>query len=184
MLVYFNEYQAAYDVTERLIKYGHRRIGFIIGNPSHSSSKSRYAGYKDALNNAGIEFDQSIVAQGSYSFRSGKNSAKKILGVSSRPTAIFASDDDMAVGAIHHVHELGLHIPEDVSIVGFDDVPIARSIYPALTTVRQPIKLMGFEAAQILLSAIGESQPSKIRASATIVDYKIVERNSTAKRRK
>jgi LacI family transcriptional regulator len=182
MLVYFNEYQAAYDVTQRLINMNHKRIGFIKGNPSHGSSKSRYSGYRDALEDSDITLDPSIVAQGSYSFRSGKNGARKILDAASPPTAIFASDDDMAVGAIHYAHEQGIAVPDDLSIVGFDDVRIARSVYPSLTTVRQPIKTMGFEAAQMLFSALRDEQPSNVRPSATILDYEIIERDSTSER--
>lgn len=180
MLVYFNEYQAAYDVTKLLIAMHHKRIGFIKGHPSHGSSRSRYSGYRDALEDADIPLDPLIVARGSYSFSSGKKGARKILDASPRPTAIFASDDDTAVGAIHYAHEQGIEVPDDLSIVGFDDVPIALSVYPTLTTVRQPIKTMGFEAAQILFSAFHNDQPSNVRASATILDYEIIERDSTS----
>ena len=183
MLVYFDEYQAAYDVTTRLISYGHTRIGFIKGNPSHSSSKSRYAGYKGALRDANLPIDHSIVAPGKYSFHSGKEGARHILNTPNPPTAIFASDDDTAVGAIHYAHEAHIRVPDQLSIIGFDDVPIAQSVWPTLTTVRQPIKTMGHEAAKMLISSIRNKHGNNTHVSATILEYEIIERNSTKKRK-
>ena len=178
--VYFMEYQAAYDLTAYLIELGHRRIGFIKGDPAHSSSASRYEAYKTALRDAGLRLDTSIVARGSFNFQSGVQGARKILNANEPPTAIFASDDDTAVGAMHYAHDAGIEIPANLSIAGFDDVPISRYIWPPLTTVRQPIQLMGTKAAQLLIDAIHADKAVKLDSVATILEYEIIERNSCA----
>ena len=178
--VYFMEYQAAYDLVTYLIKLGHQRIGFIKGDSAHSSSGSRYLAYKDALRDAGMRLDTSIVARGSFNFRSGVQGAKKILNAAHPPTAIFASDDDTAVGVIHYAHEEGIVIPGQLSVAGFDDVPISRYIWPTLTTVRQPIQLLGAKAAQLLIDAIRADKAIKMDSVATILEYEIIERNSCA----
>ncbi len=179
--VYFMEYQAAYDLTSYLIDLGHRRIGFIKGHPAHSSSAARYEAYKAALSDAGIRLDSSIVANGSFNFHSGVVGAGKILNATRPPTAIFASDDDTAVGVMHYAHDQGIDIPAQLSVAGFDDVPISRYIWPTLTTVRQPIQLMGAKAAELLFDAIRADKAVKLDSVATILEYEIVERDSCAR---
>ena len=178
--VYFMEHQAAYELTNYLIQLGHRRIGFIKGDPAHSSSHARYKAYKDALRDAGLKLDTSIVSRGSFSFRSGVRGARRILDAPQPPTAIFASDDDTAVGAIHYAHEAGIRIPAELSVAGFDDVPISQYIWPTLTTVRQPIQLLGSTAAQMLIDALRSDKAVRMDSVATILEYEIVERDSCA----
>ncbi len=178
--VYFMEHQAAYDLTSYLIKLGHQRIGFIKGDPAHSSSHSRYQAYKDALRDAGLRLDTSIVTRGSFSLRSGVQGARKILNAPQPPTAIFASDDDTAVGVIHYAHEAGIRVPADLSVAGFDDVPISRYIWPTLTTVRQPIQLLGSTAARLLIDTIRSDKAIKMDSVATILQHEIIERDSCA----
>lgn len=177
--VYFDERSAAYDMTAYLIGFGHRRIGFIQGDPAHSSSYARYTGYKEALKEAAIAFDRNLVVKGKFGFDSGCKGAKKLLRRSGPPTAIFASDDDTAVGVIHYAHEVGLRMPEQLSVVGFDDVPIARYIWPTLTTVRQPIRAIGEKAGQLLIESLGK-QGESAHSKATILEYEIIERGSCA----
>ena len=178
--VYFMEYQAAYDLMSYLIGLGHRRIGFIKGDPAHSSSRSRYEAYKDALRDAGLRLDASIVARGNFNFQSGLQGARRILNAPEPPTAIFASDDDTAAGVMHYAHDAGIDIPSELSVAGFDDVPISRHIWPTLTTVRQPIQLMGAKAAQLLIDAIRADKAIKMDSVATILEYEIIERDSCA----
>ena len=178
--VYFMEHQAAYDLTNYLVRLGHQRIGFIKGDPAHSSSHARYKAYKDALRNAGLKLDTNIVSKGSFSVRSGVAGARRILNAPQPPTAIFASDDDTAVGVIHYAHETGIRIPDDLSVAGFDDVTISRYIWPKLTTVRQPIQLLGSTAAQMLIDAVNADKAIKMDSVATILEYEIIERDSCA----
>src|SRR5215472_10930398 len=116
----------------------------------------RYRGYLDGLESCGLKLDKSLVVQGYNSHESGVQSARKLLNVptAKRPTAIFASNDEMAAGALTVAHSMGLSVPEDISIVGFDDAPLASQVWPALTTIRQPIQDMAAEAAQLLLSTL------------------------------
>ena len=178
--VYFMEHQAAYDLTNHLIGLGHRRIGFIKGDPAHSSSHARYKAYKDALRDAGIKLDARIVSEGSFSFRSGVSGARGILGEPRPPTAIFASDDDTAAGVIHYAHEAGIRIPADLSVAGFDDTPISRYIWPTLTTVRQPIRRLGSTAARMLIDVLRADKAPRMDSVATILEYEIIKRNSCA----
>jgi LacI family transcriptional regulator len=155
-----NDRESCASMTEQLASLGHQRISFIIGNPDHAAVMDRYRGYQDGLRECGLKLDKSLVMQGYNSHASGVQCARKLLNVppSKRPTAIFASNDEMAAGALSVAHSMGLGVPEDVSIVGFDDSPLASQVWPALTTIRQPISDMAAEAAEILLRSLrGES---------------------------
>ncbi|PJF42253.1 MAG: LacI family transcriptional regulator [Candidatus Thermofonsia Clade 1 bacterium] len=149
-------WQGAYDATEYLIGLGHRRIGFIAGMPQVASARERLEGYKAALRKHGIEFDPSLVAQGNFWQLVGYQAASALLDQEQPPTAIFASNDLSAFGAMEAILERGLRIPEDISIVGFDDIPQASLVYPKLTTVRQPLDEMGRIAVRLLLEQIEE----------------------------
>jgi LacI family transcriptional regulator len=130
---------AADDMTEHLLHLGHRRIGFILGHPEHGQSHDRLAGYRRALKRNKIDFDGDLVAQGRFDYESGHACARNLLSSTPRPTAIFASNDPMAMGVLSAAHEMGLEVPRELSVAGFDDSPMARHAWPALTTVRQPI---------------------------------------------
>lgn len=130
---------AADEMTEYFLQLGHRRIGFIIGNPNHGQSHDRLAGYRRALERNGIDFEDDLVAQGRFDYESGSSCARALLSVATRPTAIFASNDPMAMGVLSAAHEMGFDIPRELSVAGFDDSPMARHAWPPLTTVRQPI---------------------------------------------
>jgi LacI family transcriptional regulator len=140
-------------MTEQLAGLGHTRIGFIVGNPDHAAVAHRFQGYRDGLRKCGVALDRKLIAQGYNSYDSGVECARKLLQVpaAKRPTAIFASNDEMAAGVLAVAHGLGLAIPEDLSVVGFDDVPLASQVWPALTTIRQPIPAMAAQAAELLL---------------------------------
>jgi LacI family transcriptional regulator len=151
-----NDRESCASMTEELVGMGHQRIGFIIGNPDHAAVMDRYRGYLDGLAVCGLKLDKSLLVQGYNSHASGVQSARKLLNVppAKRPTAIFASNDEMAAGALTVAHSMGLGVPEDLSIVGFDDAPLASQVWPALTTIRQPVENMADEAAQLLFSSL------------------------------
>ena len=144
------------SMTEQLASLGHQRIAFIIGNPDHAAVMDRYRGYLDGLRACALRLDKTLVVQGYNSHASGVQCARKLLNVpaAKRPTAIFASNDEMAAGALSVAHSMGLGVPEDVSVVGFDDSPLASQVWPALTTIRQPISDMAAEAAELLLRTL------------------------------
>ena len=145
-----NDREAAYRMTEYLLELGHERIGFILGDPKHGNSQERFTGYKQALAHHGITFDELLVEQGYFTFESGEQAGANLLRRSMPPTAIFASNDDMAAGVIVAVRKHGLSVPENLSVVGFDDTPTAIQMWPQLTTVSQPIADMGAKAAELL----------------------------------
>jgi LacI family transcriptional regulator len=137
--------EAAEEMTEHLIGLGHRHIGFIMGHPDHGSSHDRLAGYRSALARHGIDHDVTLVEHGRYDFESGYACARRLLALNPRPTAIFASNDHMAMATLTAAYELQLAIPGDLSVAGFDDTSFAGYAWPPLTTVRQPV----FEVAQL-----------------------------------
>jgi len=150
--VMIDEEEAARQITAHLLETGHKKIGFIKGHPDHYASAHRYAGFLAAMDEAGLKPRPVHVKEGQFDFASGEAAGKAMLGRRDRPTAIFASNDDMAAGVMHVAHRMGLHIPGDLAVVGFDDTPLSRQIWPTLTTVRQPIRLIGERAAEILLA--------------------------------
>lgn len=152
--VMMEETAAVLELMAGLISLGHRRIGHIKGPRAHGACQWRYTGYREALEKAGIVYDAGLVTQGEFSFESGIDAANRLLDLADPPTAIFAANDDMAAGVIRAAGERGLAVPRDLSVCGFDDTPIARHIYPALTTVRQPTSEMGRLATLELLERI------------------------------
>jgi LacI family transcriptional regulator len=154
-----DEYAAARAMTEHLLQLGHSRIGFIKGDPNQYCSGERYRGYCDALRGAGLVVDGHLVVQGYFTFESGRRAADQLLGLAGRPSAIFASNDDMAAATIAVAATRGHRVPIDLSVVGFDDSPLAREIAPRLTTVRQPLREMADAAVSALVGLIGRGEP-------------------------
>ncbi len=140
--------------TRHLLELGHRRIGFIGGRADLASSALREAGYRQALADAGIEVDPALISTGDYELDSSRGSAHELLSLLHRPTAIFAANDISAIAAMETAREMGLDVPADVSIVGFDDIPEASATTPPLTTVHQPIKRMGAAGIEMLVRLI------------------------------
>lgn len=168
---------AARDMTQYLIGLGHRRIGFIRGAPAHDQTTVRFEGYKDALEEAGIPFDPDLVAEGDFTFDSGTAAADRLLDLPERPTAIFASNDDMAAGVIAACYRRQIQIPQDLSVAGFDDTPLASTISPSLTTIYQPSREQAFEAVGLLLEEIAAPSEAPHRQ---FLEYRMVPRASTA----
>ena len=172
---------AAYDLARHLIDLGHRRIGFIEGNPRHRASARRLQGFRDCLTDHGIAVDDALVAAGDFSFRSGLDAAEHLLGLATPPTAIFACNDDMAAAAITVAHQRRLNVPGDISICGFDDTPLASAIWPALTTIRQPIRDMSREAIGLLAMRFrSQDEGSGDSIAAVKLDYQLIRRQSDA----
>ncbi len=147
-----NDYEAAYTLTSEIIKHGHKDIGFIKGHSKHSASTLRFNGYLDAIKNNDIAQNDHWIKQGNFSFKSGFDAGVEIFHSSNTPTAIFASNDSMAAGIMKSAQMKGLKIPTDLSVVGFDDSPIAHQLWPALTTVKQPVEKMANHAAKVLMA--------------------------------
>ncbi|MFC4291458.1 LacI family DNA-binding transcriptional regulator [Sphingorhabdus arenilitoris] len=181
-VVYIDDRSAARRITEYLLSLGHRHIAMIEGPEGQKASSERRAGYGDALNAAGIEIDPSLIEAGAFTFRSGMVAAEKLMALPHPPTAIFAANDDMGAGAITALHRINLNVPDDVSVCGFDDSDFAKSIWPELTTMHQPISDMAAEAVEQLVT--GLKSYSKINGwprGETEMAVKLVKRASTAK---
>jgi LacI family transcriptional regulator len=175
-----DDFRAGYDMTKYLIGLGHRRIGFIKGHPSHSSSRLRFAGFEAAIRDAGARVEKPRVAQGYYSYRSGMMAADELLSGKAPPTAIFASNDDMASAALSVAHRKGLDVPKNISVVGIDDTS-ASSLWPALTTVRQPIFDIASTAVENLTQTLSDLRAGRETACQNIVlPHVLVERESAA----
>jgi LacI family transcriptional regulator len=138
--------------TRHLIELGHRRIAFMAGRPDLESSRLREAGFRQALSEAGIEVDPSLVRMSDYRRDAAHQPAIELLSRPDRPTAVFAGNDLSAIGTMEAAQEMGLDVPGDVSVIGFDDIPEAARTTPALSTVRQPIQQMGSAAVELLIA--------------------------------
>lgn len=155
-MVASNDCEAVRGATEYLIAQGHRRIGLIAGPHGFRSARERRLGFEEALENAGIALPRSLIADGNYTFESGITAAERLLDLMPPPTAIFSCNDEMAAGVMHAARQRGLDIPRDLSIVGFDDTPVAAHVWPPLTTVRWPIASMARSAALKLTAGLEE----------------------------
>jgi LacI family transcriptional regulator len=168
---------AAQQMTAYLVGLGHRRIGFILGHPEHVSSAQRHAGFLAAMRAHRMTVRKDDVVAGLYSADSGMRAARQLLGRGrDRCTAIFASNDDMAAGCLAVAHELGIRVPGELTVVGFDDSYVAGMLHPALTTVHQPIYDMGYQAANQLLQLLHTGEAARCVQLA----HRIVERQSAS----
>ncbi|HVF95043.1 MAG TPA: LacI family DNA-binding transcriptional regulator [Sphingomonas sp.] len=153
---------AAREIAEHVIGLGHRDIGIIKGDPTHASAEARLLGYSQALHAAGLPMRLDRIEGGMFTRESGYDAARRLLLRADRPTAILAQNDDMAVGALIAAREIGLSVPDDLSLVGFDDSEVSRIAWPAITTVRQPVFDMAFAAADMVVAAL-EGEPVAAR---------------------
>lgn len=170
-----NDRLAACQMTQLLIKLGHRKIGFITGG-KHYAGKERQLGFLDALNSAGISSRDDYVVAGDFSFRSGEVGAKKLLQLDDPPTAIFACNDEMALGTLVAAARLGTTVPDQLSVAGYDDSFSATVVWPQLTTVRQPLSEMAELAVDLLLDEKRYSETSEMHLNSAVI-----KRGSTAK---
>lgn len=151
--------EGARAAATHLIQCGHRRIATITGPKNMTAGNDRLAGYRQALAENGLAFDENLVAEGAFTEASGYTAMQALLPL--RPAAVFAASDMMAAGALRAIREAGLRVPEDMALVGYDDVPIASQIDPPLTTIRQPIHEMGKLAVDLLIDILHRPQQSK-----------------------
>ncbi|MFT4234993.1 MAG: LacI family DNA-binding transcriptional regulator [Microbacterium sp.] len=175
LVIASTNYQGAFDATRHLLELGHRRIATITGPVEQDNALARLAGYQAALLQAGLPDDADLIIRARYGITDGYESTKKLLQLDERPTAIFAASDDTAIGAIRAIREAGLHVPDDLSVIGFDDVPYARWTDPPLSTIRQPLKRMGNAAVEMLARA----RDGRVDVGRTELATTLVARTST-----
>lgn len=167
---------AAREIAEHVIGLGHRRFAVIMGDPTHSASKARLEGYRQAFIASGLDFSGVRLERGDFTFESGNAVAQRILRGGKRPTAILAQNDDMAVGALMTARDLGLRVPEELSITGFDDSDVSRLSWPRITTIRQPVFEMAIDATDGLLNLLA----GHAAAPMTVHRHALLIRQSTA----
>ena len=168
---------AAQAMTDHLIGLGHRRIGIIKGPRSSPLTLDRVAGYQDALRQAGIAADPSLICHGDFTLKAGYDGAGTMLELADRPSALFCENDEMAIGALTRIKQMGLRVPEDISLVGFDDIPFAAYCDPPLTTISQPAEIFGQKAVEMLIALI-EKKP--IAERHVLLPFELTVRGSTA----
>jgi LacI family transcriptional regulator, galactose operon repressor len=160
-------HKGSFAATDYLLDLGHRRIGFITGNPQLGAARDRLEGYRAALGERAIQLDPRLVIEGDFFQPRACAAAKQLLTLESPPTAIFASNDVSAFGVIEAAAELGVRIPAELSVVGFDDIPQSAYTQPPLTTVRQPLEEMGRVAARLLLASMRDPGVAPTRVELT-----------------
>ncbi|BDG42999.1 LacI family DNA-binding transcriptional regulator [Saccharococcus caldoxylosilyticus] len=169
---------SARKATEYLIHLGHRRIGFISGPLNVILSRDRLKGFRQAMAQHNIPIESFLVQEGDFSFKSGYNMMMKFLALDQPPTAVFASNDEMAIGAIKAIKSKGLRVPDDISVVGFDDIQFASIYEPALTTISQPMFEIGKKAMELLIKLINKDE---LKKSQYILEDQLVIRETCKK---
>ncbi len=181
LTVRIDDFQAAYAMTRYIASLGHKRIAFIKGHPNQTASRLRYQGFVAAMIDSELACPPERVEQGYFDYRSGMAAAEQLLAADPKPTAIFASNDDMAAATVAVAHRHGLAVPADLTVCGFDDTPIATTIWPELTTVRQPVAAMARAAIDLLVREIKMAQAGAPREPAQqLLKFTIVRRDSSA----
>jgi len=166
-----DSFAGAVIATEYLLKLGHRRIGFVGGRPDLESAALREAGFRHAMAQAGLTVDEKLVTVGGYTKDSAEGPARELLTHPDRPTAVFAANDLSAIGVMEVAHDLGLVVPDDLSVIGFDNVPESALASPPLTTVAQPLQRMGAEALRLLVDVIdGTERDDHVRLPTELVE--------------
>ena len=179
--VSINDFEAARIMTLHLAGLGHKRIGFINGHPNQTASGQRFRGFIEGMTEAGLSVGSEQVAQGFFSYRSGLAAAERLME-GYTPTAIFASNDDMAAATMAVAHRRGLEVPRDLAVAGFDDTPVATTVWPELTTVRQPIAEMAREAVRLLIEQVrGRRAGKPPKVQHKLLKFSLVKRESSGK---
>lgn len=171
-----NDREICMEMVRYLFRLGHERIAFVRSHPDHKAMANRYKGFVDGMAEAGLRVRKSLVIQGENTFESGIDCGIRLMRNKVRPTAIFCANDHMAAGVMKVVHEKGLSIPDDISVAGFDDIPMAAQIWPALTTVRQPMDDMARLAARMLIDYCRDPQSAP---QSHVVNAELIVRSST-----
>mgnify|MGYP000924412718 CR=1 FL=1 len=181
--VYVDNYRGAFEATKHLIALGHRRIGLVSGPSVTDTSSSRFAGYRDALSQFGIPFDETMIYAGNFRPESGRQGVRQLMKSSNLPTAIFCLNDMMAVAAINELQKMDLQVPQDVSVIGYDDVGILSELAENLTTVHQPIDQMATIASRMVIERI-QNKETTFEKKVEILQPSLIIRSSTGKRRR
>jgi LacI family transcriptional regulator len=176
-----DDYLASRQLTAHLLELGHRRIGFILGRAGHGATQQRFRGFADEMLAAGVPVDTTLIESGNFVFADSVACAERMLGNPHRPSAIFASNDDMAAAVISVAHRMGLKLPDDLSVAGFDDAPIATMIWPLLTTVRQPVTKMARHAAGLIIDNAPHRGHWPASVAEMVFDFELLIRDSTAR---
>jgi LacI family transcriptional regulator len=174
-----DDYRAARTLTAHLLDLGHRRIGFLLGRPGHGAAEERYRGFADEMRARGAPIDAALVGTGNFQFSDGQICAEQMLNNPHPPSAIFASNDDTAAAVISVAHRRDLDLPRQLSVVGFDDAPIASMIWPLLTTVRQPVTAMARVAAELIIEHSPRRRGWPTPMPDRVLDFELVLRDST-----
>ena len=170
-----NNYRSASTVIKYLKGLNHSRIGFVSGNTQEINASDRLNGYRDELENHGIKYDEELVYFGDWSLECGYKAFNHLYGIEDPPTAIFCANDYMAMGVIKAAQDRKLQLPEDLSVVGFDDLQYSSFITPSLTTVRQPVEQLAVEAAEMIITAVQDKDAANYN---TILESELIIRNS------
>jgi DNA-binding LacI/PurR family transcriptional regulator len=173
-----------YLATNHLIQMGHRRIAYVASPADRSDNMERMAGYRDALTEAGIDSDPSLVVQGTGRAGGGQRALPVLMSLDDAPSAVFCYNDVTAIGLMRAARKARLSVPEDLSIVGFDDIPFASYTHPALTTVAQPIRKMGQQALQMALELLEDTDLENRDSANFVVKGKLVVRESSGAARR
>ena len=176
MVLGIDDYRAGHDIGSHLVAQGHRAFGFIKGLAGHASAEMRYDGFLAALADAGLGEGDVEWRRGNFTFRSGHDCAQELLAGKRRATALVCANDDMAAGALLAAHKLGLRIPQDVAITGFDDTPVSEIVWPPLTTIHQPLRRMGARAVEWLVEAVSAGEAE---AGREVVGHELMVRDSS-----
>lgn len=174
--VTIDDVQAAIDATRHLTDFGHKEIAVITGDMESSSSHDRLEGYRIAMQQAGLTPDDNRIIFSNYTIEDGEKATRELLSQKNRPTAIFCFSDDIALGCMYALRKNGFNVPGDVSVIGFDNIPIAKYCAPPLTTIMQPTEDIGATCARLLLDLIEGKKPKQNRH---VLPHKLLVREST-----
>jgi len=178
--VRIDDRQASHDMVSYLIAHGHTRIGYITGDPNQTASAHRWQGYRDALADAGLRYDELLVQRGYFTYRSGLEAAERLLALPQPPSAIFASNDDMASAVVSVAHRCGLEVPGQLSVAGFDDTSASTTVWPELTTLHQPVAAMADTAIDILMRGMRRTGASARGTVHQVLPHQLIERDSVS----
>jgi len=179
--VRIDDYDGASAMTRYLLSLGHTDIAFIKGDPEHTPAQLRFQAFRDTMQRAGLVVPANRIAQGLFTYKSGLGAARALLSGKVRPSAIFAANDDMAAAATAVAHGLHLRVPEDIAIAGFDDTPVATTVWPELTTIHQPIEELGRVAVELVAEQAKANRAGEPFATRhAVMPYTLEIRESTA----
>jgi LacI family repressor for deo operon, udp, cdd, tsx, nupC, and nupG len=161
---------AACRMTRHLVSLGHRRIAYVSGPAGNVLEGERFRGYREGIEASGLPFDPALVVPGDYTLESGVRAGQELVARPERPTAVFCTSDEMAIGLVRTLPSIGLRVPQDISVAGFDDIEFAAAAQPALTTVHQPRRELGQTAAAVLIDLLqGRGTQKRIRLKSELV---------------